>query len=281
MDDREEQQHLQVLVQLLEHGRQFEDPTTTDPSAGPWKPAAESEMAADDTAVAPYHLSHAAWGALTVAGDHLRALRTSLLTEDSAGQVTATLHTHAQASLARGVIENAARAVWMLAPDDSLIRVQRRLALQRKDIRSATKLHELLGGKTPRTKEAREEELRQLALRAGTPPDRVRAVLKDPDYTEIVEEAGDKVGAQGARDKLSPGKFAVALWSGCSSLAHGDPSGTLIFLARETVFQDDDVTLARITGNFGMLRHCVGVGVAFLGRGSSLYRSRASATGSP
>ncbi|MFD3472824.1 hypothetical protein ACFWWM_42190 [Streptomyces sp. NPDC058682] len=157
MEDRDEQQHLHALVELLEHGRQFEDLTTADPSAGPWKPAAGSDLEDEDVAVAPYHLSHAAWLALTVAGDHLRALRTSVLTEESTDRVTATLHTHAQVSLARGVIENAARAVWLLASDDRLIRIQRRLALQKKDIGSSTKLHDLLGGETPRTKEAREE----------------------------------------------------------------------------------------------------------------------------
>ncbi|TDU67970.1 hypothetical protein [Streptomyces sp. KS 21] len=272
MEDKDERQHLQALAELLEHGRQFEDLTTADPSAGPWKPAAGSDLEADDAAVAPYHLSHAAWLALTVAGDHLHALRTSVLSEESAGRVTATLHTHAQASLARGVIENAARAVWLLASDDRLIRIQRRLALQKKDIGSSTKLHDLLGGKTPRTKEAREEELRQLTLRAGTPPDRVKAILKAPDYTEIVREAGDHMGPHG--------KMAVALWSGCSSLAHGDLSGALIFLAREAISQDENVMLARITGSFGMLRHCTAVGVAFLGRGSALYRSRAGAPAS-
>lgn len=160
----------------------------------------------------------------------------------------------------------------LLASDAPLTRIQRRLALQKKDIGSSTKLHDLLGGKTPRTKEVREEELRQLALRAGTPPDRVKAILKAPDYTDIVREAGDHIG---------PGKMAVALWSGCSSLAHGDLSGALIFLAREAISQDENVMLARITGNFGMLRHCTAVGVAFLNRGSSLYRSRAGAPASP
>lgn len=92
----------------------------------------------------------------------------------------------------------------------------------------------------------------------------------DPDYTEIIQEAGEQI---------DPGKVAVALWSGCSFLAHGDISGALIFLAREAISQDEDIMLARITGTFAVLRHCTAVGLAFLGRSSALYRSRAGAPG--
>ncbi|MFI0983648.1 hypothetical protein ACH4SP_42445 [Streptomyces sp. NPDC021093] len=207
-----------------------------------------------------------------MAGDHLHALRTSILGIEPSGQVTATLHTHAQATLVRGVIENAARAVWLLAPVDRLVRVQRRLALQHKDVRSSTNLHELLGAKQPRTRKDRETELRQLAIQAGTPAQAVKAALRAPEYTHIVREAGDHIG---------PGAYTVALWSGCSSLAHGDISGALIFLPRQTVSQDENMMLAQVTGSFSLLRHCTAAGLTLLHSASSLYRQRASTPHSP
>jgi hypothetical protein len=57
----------------------------------------------------------------------------SLLDDPDGERAEVRIHTHAQSSLIRGAIRNAARAVWQVGPKDRLTRISRRLALQAKD----------------------------------------------------------------------------------------------------------------------------------------------------
>jgi hypothetical protein len=147
--------------------------------------------------------------------------------------LTARIHTHAQSSLVRGAIENSARAVWLLAPAKRRTRVSRRLAPEAKEVRSSYRLRALARAPAKRTQEQRENQLRDLAVAAGIPDSDVKKTLRSPQYRAIVREAGEfmVLGAD----------ITEFIWSGCSSLAHGDLSGTLGLLDKEIVASDKEV----------------------------------------
>ncbi|NUK23491.1 hypothetical protein [Streptomyces lunaelactis] len=265
--DEEDERHLRGLLTLLDTARRFDQLTSGESASESWRVQASSQLAIDDARTNPHHVSHAAWNALTVAVDHLQALRGSLIQEMTANSASAVLHTHAQASLVRGVVENGARAVWLLGPDFRPLRIERRLALQAKEVKSSTKLHERMGAAPPRTEAVRLEELKQLALAAGTPADRVREALAPPQYTEIVRQAGEYSGL---------GDVVEAIWSVCSSLAHGDLTGTVGLLQREIVATEGNVSLTKITGAFSTLHHMTRGAVHVLDHGFALYHKRAT-----
>ncbi|MFF4427129.1 hypothetical protein ACFY04_41395 [Streptomyces sp. NPDC001549] len=266
--DEEEEHHLRALLTTLEQVEALWEFTSGNRTPAPWKVHPGSSLALDDALTHPHRVSHAAWTAVTVAVDHLIALRATLVREESPEHASAVLHTHAQASLVRGVIENAARAAWLLGPDERLVRVQRRLALQVKEVKDSTKLHSRFKAKPSRDEETRLNEVRRLALAAGAPADTLKAFLTTPQYTKIVEEGGDY-------SKLG-GQLILTFWGACSSLAHGDINGTLGLLRYEIVSQDDETALTRVTGNFSMLRYTAQAGIHLVDRALNLYAQRSA-----
>jgi hypothetical protein len=71
--------------------------------------------------------------------------------------------------------------------------------------------------------------------------------------------------------------LAELVWSACSSLAHGDSTGTLAFLDRKILESDSTVALAQITGSISLLFHVTHFAVRMVDRGSRLYEQRATA----
>ncbi|MGW0737699.1 hypothetical protein [Streptomyces sp. NPDC002851] len=264
----EEDQYLRQLLTLLESTRRFD--TYTHENKGQWQVQPRSSLAGDDAKSHPYQLSHSAWHALTVAVDHLQCLRSSVLTERSATHASTVIHTHAQASLVRGVFENSARAVWLLGPANRLERLTRRLSLQAKEVEHGHRVRELAQSPSVKTKEERLRVLEGLLVEAGASPDDARKALKARlSYKRIVREAGLelRVGAD----------LAELVWSACSSLAHGDSTGTLAFLDREIVESDGTVALAQITGSISLLFHVTHFAVRMVDHGLRLYEQRATA----
>lgn len=264
--DADEQQDLRKLLELLERAKPWEELTGKPSDA--WQVQAGSALAGDDAKTDPYQLSHAAWHALTVAVDHLHCLRDSLLGELEDDRLSVRIHTHAQSSLVRGAIENSGRAVWLLGPATRLTRVQRRLSLEAMEVRHSYRLRELAGAPARRTKDEREQQLRDLAVAAGVPDPDVKKALKSPQYSDIVREAGDLtvLGAD----------LADVIWSGCSSIAHGDLSGTLGMLDKEIVARDKGVAYARVTGSISGLYWTTVGAVLMIEHGFNLYRQRAT-----
>ncbi len=70
---------------------------------------------------------------------------------------------------------------------------------------------------------------------------------------------------------------ADLLWSACSSLAHGDSVGTLLFLDRKILESDGTVALAQITGSISLLFHATHSAVQMVDHGVRLYQQRAAA----
>ncbi|MEU8362677.1 hypothetical protein AB0C27_42340 [Nonomuraea sp. NPDC048882] len=233
-----------------------------------WRVDPRSALAGDDAKTDPYQVSHAAWHALTVAVDHLGCLKSSLLGDVNGERAEVRIHTHAQSSLIRGAIENAARAVWLVGPKDRLTRISRPLALQAKETRDSFRMRALVQQPAAQTQEQRLQRLTGLLIAAGTPEEQTKAALKNPAYSHIVRGAGD----------LTPlgADVAQVVWSGCSALAHGDAFGTLSILDRQIVAKAGDVATIRITGSISSLFWCTVTATVMIEQGFQLYRQRSA-----
>ncbi|MFF9147201.1 hypothetical protein ACF1BN_20315 [Streptomyces sp. NPDC014861] len=265
MTDKEDE-YLRQLLSLLDSTRRLD--AHTQQNRGQWEVKLRSSLAGDDAKSAPYQVSHGAWHALTVAVDHLQCLRSSLFTNNA----SALIHTHAQASLVRGVFENAARAVWLLEPANRLERITRRLGLQAKELESGNRVRELVGVPGARTREEHLQVLEALLVAAGAVPTDARKAVRGsnrPSYKRIVRAAG--------RDLGMGEDVAELIWSACSSLAHGDAHGTLAFLDRQIIASDGSVALAQVTGSISLIFYATHFGVRMIDRGLQLYEERATA----
>ncbi|MFE4574612.1 hypothetical protein [Streptomyces chartreusis] len=264
----EEDQYLRQLLTVLDNARRFD--AYTHENKGQWQVQPRSSLAGDDAKSHPHQVSHSAWHALTVAVDHLQCLRSSVLAEQSATHASTVIHTHAQASLVRGVFENSARAVWLLGPANRLERLTRRLSLEANEVRHANRVRELAKSPSGKTVEDRLQVLEDLLIAAGaTSQAAQKAVKARPSYESIVQEAGRELGM--GKD------LAELVWRACSSLAHGDSTGTLAFLDREILESDGTVALAQITGSISLLFHVTHFAVRMVDRGLRLYEQRATA----
>jgi hypothetical protein len=130
------------------------------------------------------------------------------------------------------------------------------------------RLRELAGAPGRRTKDQRVQQLRELAVAAGVPDPDVKKAVTPPQYSHIVREAGDLtvLGAD----------LADVIWSGCSSIAHGDLSGTLGILDKQIVARDKGVAYARVTGSISGLYWTTAGAVRMIEQGFNLYRHRAA-----
>jgi hypothetical protein len=263
----DEDRDLRKLLSLLDKVETWREMTDSPDAA--WRVQPGSPLAGDDAKTDPYQVSHSAWHALTVAVDHMQCLRSSLISELTDRTASVSIHTHAQSSLIRGAFENGARAVWMLGPATRLPRVTRRLSLQAKEVRHSARMRELVGQPGPRTTEQREQQLIDLVTKAGVGPAEARRALRSPQYSDIVKTAGE-LTALGA-------DIAEVVWSGCSSLAHGDITGTLGLLDKEIVERVGDVNHVRITGSISGLYWCTVASFVVIKSGFDLFRTRSTA----
>jgi hypothetical protein len=104
-------------------------------------------------------VAHAAWNGITHAVDHLHAVR-SLLGD------ARVLHPYAPYTLLRSAIENAATAVWLLAPPQRSERLRRRLKLARHEAWESGQVRKLVPAEAfegRRSAEERIAEIRSLA----------------------------------------------------------------------------------------------------------------------
>ncbi|MET9965098.1 hypothetical protein ABZZ80_03995 [Streptomyces sp. NPDC006356] len=262
----EEDQYLRRILALLDSARPYESLTQSDSKQ--WQVQPGSALAGDDAKTDPYQVSHNAWSTLSVAVDHMHCYRSSLVGKQQGTELPLTLHTHAQYSLLRGAFENSARVVWMLAPANRLVRIQRRLSLQAGEYRHSDRMLELLKQQPRRPSQARMQQLTDLVVAAGTARDDAKKVLRSPDYKDIVREAG-ALTSMGADQ-------ADIVWSGCSSLAHGDVYGTLSILELNVVSTQGGVNLTQITSSPKVLLWATDLTVAMMQRGFDLFKTRAA-----
>jgi hypothetical protein len=193
---------------------------------GPWRVQAGSDLAGDDAASHPYQVSGAARTAITAAVSHAGCPRDALFLWTGPDRVTARLHSYGQLALVRGALENASRAVWLLAPDDRATRVLRRLQQEYVEAWELRGTLEIIGSPPSWTMVSRLQELAVLALAAGADPGLIKSGF---GYREIVRVAGAQV---------APAlQVAEVIWKACSAIAHGDMRGTATYLSGETIGQ--------------------------------------------
>ncbi|WP_073421687.1 hypothetical protein [Geodermatophilus nigrescens] len=193
----------------------------------------DSSPLAGDAKRSPVHrVDNAAWSAITYSIDHLAAVKALVIDAE-------VLHPFASFSLLRAAIENAATAVWLLAPSDRKTRLERRLRLAWNEVSEVGKASELIPTAFAgiRTAEERKDEVKKLAKTLDLDLSRVCGTFS---YEKIVEAAG---GAS----RLG-GREAKVHWRVCSGFAHGRSWAMLGMLNRqEHPTADGDVAAVQLT----------------------------------
>ncbi len=184
-----------------------------------------SSLAGDDARSAPYHVSHGVTHMITVAVDHLHALK--VLIQDARK-----LHNSAPYTLARSSIEASATAIWLLAPPARATRVLRRLSHAAQDSRDGTLMATEARAPVQRQLSEILDDIRPIASGVAGPG----AALKRLNVTEMIREA-DKLGYTPLN--------ALAAWRTCSGFAHGRLWSSLSLLQRQ-VFPSTDPEVATL-----------------------------------
>lgn len=218
---------------------------------------AGSALAGDDAAAAPLHLSHAAWFAWTLAVDQLDAVR--VLLEDARRTQPWAHHT-----LLRSALENAATALWLLAPPTRDERVRRRLKLAGIDVHESARAQDL-SGVTPlppgRLPVERREEIKRLAAARGLDPD---AVLGRFGYAKVLRESA-------VATPFDP-KALELLWMTGSGIAHGRTWATYAYLDRQDVTVcPSNVRQIKITASVDQLVLVAATVLTLIDRAHALY----------
>lgn len=215
--------------------------------------AAGTPLAGDDRWSNPFQVSHAVASALIVAVDHAHCLRRSIEGCAKCAPSELTLLLNSYYSLLRGAMENAARAIWLLAPEQRPGRVLRRLRLQAGNVIQSDALCEVGGLPRKKPKADRLKRVEEIAQRWNISPE---AAVKPPSNREIVRAAGEYIaGAAG---------HAEVVWRACSAAAHGDTWAVLSLHDREEASRVNDVVTLRTTASTNVLTTMVVEAVAVI-----------------
>jgi hypothetical protein len=217
----EEAQRQQQLVGLIDEW--FERT-----SAPPAEVQSGSELDEDDRATDYLHVSHMVTTSLIHAVDHLYALRTLLVD-------ARVLHTSADFTLVRSGLENAATAVWLLAPQQPRERRLRRLRLALADAKDAVEVFDMVKLPT-RSLAERRADVVSIAARSGI--EEPALGTRQPGFEAIVRAASHHVG---------DGDLHQLVWKGCSGLAHGRQWATVALLKGDEQSREGDVSLRQVT----------------------------------
>jgi hypothetical protein len=142
-------------------------------------------------------------------------------------------------TLVRGALENAARAIWLLAPNVRPERILRRLRLQADNVINSDQAASAMGSSMPQSRADRLDRIREIAARAGVDAD--QAVRLRPKPGEIVKAAGHYMGGDDVANHIE------TLWRACSGAAHGDVWAGLSLHDRDTVATNGNVATTRFT----------------------------------
>jgi hypothetical protein len=229
VEEDEEQQNLHQLM------REFEPvPGWVERIGnGTLSASAGSPLVGDDRRSAPFHVSHAVAASLGVAVDHAHCLLRSIegCTECNPHQVTLLMNSYY--SLLRAAMENAARVVWMLAPDQRPERVLRRLRLQAGNVIMSDEVCEVGGFPPNKPKAERLQRIKDIAAQAGVSP------------TEATKPAGNKQIIRATGQHIAgDANHAEVLWRACSAASHGDIWAALSLHKRRITSENGDVLTA-------------------------------------
>lgn len=179
-----------------------------------------SELAEDDATLAPFHLSHAVTVASTHAFDHLDTLRLLLVEAKS-------VPPYASYTLLRAAIENAATALYLVAPQDRQERVRRRLLMVAQDAADSDTVTKLIDPAHDGKKLAdRRAMVEKIGVAAGLTKGDVLG--KGPSWRTIIRTAGEV-------SSLDADEVPLLLWHALSGVAHGQIWADLAVLKKTEV----------------------------------------------
>ncbi len=214
-----------------------------------------SDLAADDEATDYLHVSHMVLNSLFLAVDQLAALRTMIVEAQR-------LHTSPPFTLIRSALENAAVAVWLLAPEDARERRLRRLRLAISDAKDAVSVFDLVGH-VGRSFDERRDDIVAIAARSGIRETELGT--RQPGYERIVEEAGRHLGGS---------TLYLVVWKGCSGLAHGRQWATVALLRHKEQSRLDNVATLEMTAALPSVLNAATAAALMLKRGWELFDDR-------
>jgi hypothetical protein len=170
---------------------------------------ARSSLLKDDEVTFPYLISQCARGALVSAVDHLDAFRALL-------QDAHVVHARATLTLLRAALENAAVAVWVLAPANRSERVLRRLRLQWADFQDGDYANRLFTAEPSPSLADRRTELEGIARKRGLTDEQVAQIAaRRITFSSIVRTAAREDGFLHFDERA-----AMFCWMATSGIAH-------------------------------------------------------------
>lgn len=221
---------------------------------------AGSQIAADDTATAWMNLSHLVSVTLSMTTDNMRALD-RLLRPDNDNLV---LPLYAHYPIIRSILESAARAKWILAPDDRAERVARVLrarvqdaeddaALARVELETVAAMDVDIAPSrlaeqraiNARTKAKYLDKARELAARNGIPWTQIKGGT--PGWQSVF----GMVGEMPATDDTPyvPAGYVSAQWKLLSGLSHPSASRAINHSSMTELDRAGGVVTARLTAS--------------------------------
>ncbi len=190
--------------------------------------APQSVLANDDTATDPYQLSHTARWCLNSGVNHLHALKT-LVVDDQ------TLHSAAAYGLARGALENLGAGFWILHSDDRAVRIEHGLRWWTKNFKDQERATKTIANRPPLA--AKLDRIEALAQAANCDLTKIRNGYSSTD-------------AMTYADDHSTASRPYLIWQVCSGFAHGRPWANIGMNAMEQrPTQDAGVSLIRLTAD--------------------------------
>lgn len=203
IDDVEQQQIRDLLRELrvAESWMDQELPQVEDHSA----------LWTDNQRTHPHDVSQGITHGITVAVDHLHAMRMSLT---GAGPERIDLHAHAPFTLLRAALENTCTALWIAGAPSRGERILRRLRLHAKSLKHYEQMLKARGVDCTAEVTARRNRLQQVADTNGISAATLNAQLQP---TEILKTVGRQLC-----DEPDDQTLVWQLWSLCSAFAHGD-----------------------------------------------------------
>ena len=210
-----------------------------------------SPLAGDDRAAHPVQVSPVFRAHLNTAVDHLNAAKTLVVDNNM-------LHVAAPNTLARGVIENAAMAWWVLAPRRRNDRVQRALRVYFQDAKDEKNALSLTTAPTTHAENAH-ALLSKLAEQRG--------VLQGlNDRIKLVDVVRDMSRATGYDIEL--------MWRASSAFAHGRTWASMHLLDREVIEQADGHTTYRLTNRSDYVWYANWTGLMAIQEAMRVWRQR-------
>lgn len=223
-----------------------------------------SPLAGDNRASRPFQLSHAAWYGTVHAVDNLQALR-ALTVRGEAPSLQVMTYPYAAYPMLRAAIENAAVALWLLAPSNRDVRLTRRFRLLLQDARKGDVAAALLGHEAG-TYDKRLTRLEEVIM--GRPGVTLSACKAGAGYRLIVREAAEGTGANA--------DTAEVIWRLLSGLTHGDTWAGLTATDRDEVAVSEDGTVVtfQATSSLANIANMTGYAVALVESALRAYNVR-------